>query len=566
MANQLKMAQQQTIVTLAQRGWSQRRIAQELGVNRETVARYVQLARAAASGPSPPAAANPAISITGSDDPGPDPPGSNPAISITGSAVELSAVDGAGPGPPVSNPAISITGFSGTLPTPAGRRSCCEPLRAVILAKLEQGLTARRIWQDLTAEHGFGDSYQSVQRFVRSLRATTPLPFRRMECQPGEEAQIDFGRGAPILTPADPNQPGSKPRRRTTHLFRIVLSCSRKAYSEVVYRQTAEEFLRCLENAFHHFGGVPRTLVPDNLKAAVLQADWYDPELNPKILAFCQHYGTVCLPTKPRTPRHKGKIERGVGYAQSNALKGRTFDSLAAQNAFLAEWEAGIADTRIHGTTRKQVGPYFEAVEKPALLPLPAERFPFFHEARRIVNRDGHVEVAKAYYSVPPEFLGRTVWARWDGRVVRLFDQRLQQIAIHAQLEPGRFATADRHIVAAKRGGIERGAAWWLKKAAAIGPETGRWAQTVIEQRGIYAIRVVMGLVGLARKHRDAEIEHACGVARSHTALRLRDVRNLLKHHAPPQQPFEFIQEHPLIRSLSDYGTLVHAAFEEVHA
>ena len=270
----------------------------------------------------------------------------------------------------------------------------------------------------------------------------------------GGNARPGSGDKARATAPA-----AGQPKRRTTHLFRIVLSCSRKAYSEVVYRQSTEEFLRCLENAFRHFGGVPKTLVPDNLKAAVLQADWYDPELNPKLLAFCQHYGTVCLPTKPRTPRHKGKVERGVGYAQSNAIKGRTFTSLTEQNAFLAEWEATVADKRIHGTTRKQVGPFFAEVEKPALLPLPLERFPFFHEAQRIVNRDGHVEVAKAYYSAPPEFVGRKIWARWDGRVVRLFDQQLKQLAIHAQHEPGRFATDDKHIAPEKRGGIERGLA-----------------------------------------------------------------------------------------------------------
>lgn len=548
MANRLKMAQQNTILVLAQRGWSYRRIALELGVHRDTVSLHVRRAAAAGLGPGPPAEANPAISIAGSDGPATDNPDATAAATV-------------------SNPAISITGSGRpALPVPAGRRSRCEPLRAVILAKLEQGLSAQRIWQDLTAEHAFADSYQSVQRFVRTLGAATPLPFRRMECAPGEEAQIDFGRGAPLITAADPNRPGGQPQRRTTHLFRIVLSCSRKAYSEVVLRQTTEEFLRCLENAFRHFGGVPKTLVPDNLKAAVLQADWYDPELNPKILAFCQHYGTVCLPTRPRTPRHKGKVERGVGYAQSNALKGRTFTSLAEQNAFLAEWEATVADTRIHGTTRKQVGPFFAQVEQPALSPLPLERFPFFHEAQRSVNRDGHVEVARAYYSAPPEFLGRKVWARWDGRVVRLFDQQLRQIAIHAQLEPGRFATDDRHIVAAKRGAIERGTAWWLRKAHTIGADAGRWAEAVLQQRGIHAIRVVIGLVSLAQRHRDAEIEQSCRIAHSHAAWRLRDIRNLLQRAAPPQEQFEFTQEHPLIRSLSDYGKLVHSAFEEVHA
>ena len=143
----------------------------------------------------------------------------------------------------------------------------------------------------------------------------------------------------------------------------------------------------------------------DNLKAAVTHPDWFDPELNPKLLSFSRHYGTVILPTKPRMPRHKGKIERGIGYVKSNGLKGHTFDSLQAQNEHLARWEATIADTRIHGTTKRQVGKLFAEVERAALVPLPAERFPFFHEAKRIVNRDGHIEVAKAYYSVPPEYL-----------------------------------------------------------------------------------------------------------------------------------------------------------------
>ncbi|MFH1419018.1 MAG: IS21 family transposase [Planctomycetota bacterium] len=277
----------------------------------------------------------------------------------------------------------------------AGCRSRCEPFRAIIIECLERGLSAQRIWQDLRSEHGFAESYQSVQRFVRHLRSATPLPFRRMECEPGEEAQIDFGTGAPVITS------DAQRRRRRTHVFRIVLSHSRKGYSESVFRQTTEEFIRCIENALQHFGGVPKTLVIDNLKAAVTKADWYDPDINPKIQAFCEHYGTVILPTRPQTPRHKGKVEKGVDYVQSNALKGRAFSNLQDQNQHLLDWESHVADTRIHGTTRKQVGKVFKEVERPTLQPLPTERFPFFHEAERRVHRDGHVAVDKAYYSVP---------------------------------------------------------------------------------------------------------------------------------------------------------------------
>jgi hypothetical protein len=162
--------------------------------------------------------------------------------------------------------------------------------------------------------------------------------------------------------------------------------------------------------------------------------------------------------------------------------------------------------------------------------------------------------------------VGRKVWVRWDGHVVRVFNRELQQIAIHAQREPGRFATDPQHIAPQKRSGIERGTAWWLKKVHAIGGEAGRWAETVLHERGIHALRVLMGLVSLTHRHRDTEIDQACRVARSHAAYRLRDVRNLLKRQAPPQEQFEFTAEHPLIRSLADYGALVHAAFEEVHA
>src|SRR5690606_18595967 len=232
----------------------------------------------------------------------------------------------------------------------------------------------QRIFQDLVSEHGFEGKYPSVRRFVAMLKRVTPLPFRRIEVAPGAEAQIDFGAGAPIL-----QEDG---RRRRTHVLRVVLSHSRKAYSEAVYRQTTDNLIGVLENAFRHFGGVPQTLVPDNLKAAVLRADWYDPDVNPKLRSFCEHYGTVLLPTKPRTPRHKGKVERGVDYVQENALKGRAFSSLQEQNDHLLHWETTVADTRIHGTTKRQVLKVFQEHERHALGRLPIERFPCFQEAR----------------------------------------------------------------------------------------------------------------------------------------------------------------------------------------
>jgi transposase len=424
-------------------------------------------------------------------------------------------------------------------------------LRQIIQEKLQEGLSAQRVYQDLVAAHGYGGSYYSVRRFVRRLDRSQPIPFRRLETLPGEQAQVDFGTGAAIL------QPDGKSRR--PYVFRVVLSFSRKAYSEVVYRQTTENFLRCLENAFWHFGGVPATTIIDNLKAAVGQADWYDPELHPKIQSFCQHYGTTILPTKPYTPRHKGKVERGVGYVQSNALKGKTFSSLAEENQYLLDWEKRIADTRIHGTTRKQVYQLFQE-EKPHLRPLPAGRFASFEEGQRWVHRDGHVEVAKAYYSVPPEYTGRQVWVRWDGHLVRVFNSRMEQIALHVQVEEGRFQTQDQHIHSHKISEVEKGTVWLLRRATLIGTHTERWSRMMLEARGIQGVRVLIGLLSLTHRYSRDQIERACDVAATHGAIRLKTIRQLLQRGGPRQQQFEFIDEHPIIRQMADYQAIVQAS------
>ena len=288
--------------------------------------------------------------------------------------------------------------------------------------------------------------------------------------------------------------------------------------------------------------------------------DWFDPELTPKVQSFCQHYGTVILPTKPYMPRHKGKVEAGVKYVKNNGLKGHTFASLEDQQRHLDHWEATVADTRIHGTTKQQVGKLFNEVERAALLPLPAEPFANFREAQRKVNRDGHVEVAKAYYSVPPEYLARTVWARWDARLVRIFNHRWEQIALHVRREPGRFSTLGEHLAPEKISGLERGAEYLLKKAAWIGPQTHEWAQAMLAARGIEGTRVLQGLLSLAKRHAHEALEKACEIALSHGAWRLRTLRQLLKRSAPRQEPLPFLDEHPIIRPLDDYAQLVARA------
>lgn len=516
MANELKVAKVLSIKALHERGWSQRRIARELGVHRETVARHLREDSKRAKATAEPGGPKPAKA----------PPGSEPSADV-------------------SKPAKA----------PTGSRSLCEPFREAIETKIEQGLSAQRIFQDLVSEHGFGGKYHSVRRFVAKLTGSTPLPFRRIEVAPGEEAQIDFGSGAPVI-----NDDGS---RRRTHVLRVVLSHSRKAYSEAAYRQTTDNLIGILENAFRHFGGVPKTLVPDNLKAAVLKADWYDPDLNPKLRSFCEHYGTVLLPTKPRTPRHKGKVERGVDYVQENALKGRTFSSLIEQNDYLLHWETTVADTRIHGTTRRQVLKVFREHERSALGTLPLERFPCFEEGQRVVSRDGHVSVDKSYYSVPPEYLGRTLWVRWDSHLVRVLNDQMKVISTHVTQAKGKFSTLPEHIASEKISPVERGTEWLLKKVGFVGPNTRNWSHGLVATRGVAAVRVLCGLLNLSRKYPSAVIEQACRTAHSYGEYRLATIRKLIQHSAPKQGEFEFLDQHPIIRNLSDYGDVVRVDFRK---
>lgn len=502
---QIKVTQQQAITALHEQGWSKRRIARELGVDRNTVRRYLVEA-ADSNSPTNPQTGGPPNSPTPQ----------------TGSL----ALGGAGPD------------------------SLCEPWKEVIEAALCAGLSVQRIYQDLVSERQFAGSYYSVRRFALRLGKKLELPFRRMEVEPGAELQVDFGQGAWVVEPG---------KRRRPHLFRAILSHSRKGYSEAVWRQTTETFLRCLENAFRYFGGVTRTVIIDNLKAAVRRADWFDPELNPKLEEFCRHYGTVILPTRPVTPRHKGKVESGVNYGQENALKGHSFESLAAENLHLLNWENQVADKRIHGTTKQQVAKVFNEVEKPRLLPLPAGLFPAFAEAQRTVHRDGHIELQRAYYSVPPEYVGRKVWVRWEARLVRVFNLRLEQIALHTRHEPGQFATAPVHIHDRKRALIERGADYLLDRCRRLGPYSGTWAEQMFEQRGPYALRTLHGLLSLAEKHPVAQLESASRQAVEAGAWRLRDLRALLDR-APAQQ-LTFLEKHPLIRDLEDYGQIVPVCF-----
>jgi len=508
---------QYSIQALRRSGWSKRRIARELGVNRRTIDKYLDV-----------------------ELPELDVPGNCTSNPNTGSDRNCT-----------SNP---NTGSADQDSRRYGPKSSCAPYAETIKEKFGQGLSGQRIWQDLRADHGFAGSAQSVRRFLRHLKQTDSLPDRVMHSLPGEEMQVDFGSGAPILQ--------ENGRKKRPHLFRAVLCHSRKGYSEVVWRQDSETFLRVLENAFRHFGGVPEKVVPDNLKAAVIKADWYDPEIHPKLRSFARHYGTVILPTKPYTPEHKGKVENGVKYCQDNALKKRVFNCLNDQNDYLKYWETNIADTRIHGTTQMQVRKAFEETEKAALKPLCPDLFPIFEEGERKVQRNGHVELGRSFYSVPPEYLGQIVWIRYTDRTISVFDSSFKEkIAVHCRVPKGKYSTHQCHIHQAKINSGEYGSDHLLKQALCIGPECAVWGEVMLQNRGIEGIRVLQGLLSLRKKHTPERLNHAARNAVKAGIFHLKEFRQLLTTEEDLPS-LNFIDTHPYIRKLSSYQELTPNVFD----
>jgi hypothetical protein len=366
-----------------------------------------------------------------------------------------------------------------------------------------------------------------------------------MHTLPGEEAQVDFFQGAPTLDAASGQW-------RRPWVFRMTLCHSRHGYEEAVWDQKVATFLRLHENAFRDLGGVVRIIRHDNLKAAVVRACLYDPDVHPVYEAFSRHWGFTALPTRPRNPAENGKQERSGGYVKSNGLKGRRFNSLDEQNQRLRHWNRTVARLRIHGTTRRQVFTHYEETDKKALQPLAAEPFAIFERGTRTVHPDGHVEVDGAFYPVPAHLLGVEVEVRWDARLVRVFHGEAP-VAVHARVRPGQWARRegeqDQEPTSSQRAYVAK----LIGTCGRVGPALKEWAEAAYAERGVRALRLIQGALHLVRKHPREAVLHAAKKALAHRLFRYKDLRRLTEQadSAPAQR--SLLDVHEAIRPMSEY-------------
>jgi transposase len=392
MSNALDDNEQQQICALGRLGWPLLRIQRATGVRRETVNGYLKAAGIPVRGRGRPSERN-----------------AKPAIT------EGVSTDSE------STPAISREVSTDAPPTRAPSASACEAYRELIEEAVGRGRNAVAIYQDLVDDHGFTAKYASVKRFIAKLRGTAPAEARVViTTAAGEAGQVDYGEGPMVRWPATG-------KYRRTRLFVFTLGCSRKAVRLLTWRSSTQIWCELHERAFRRLGGTTTVIVLDTLKEGVLTPDIYDPALNPLYRDMLAHDGVVALPCRVGDPDRKGKVEAGVGHTQKTPLQGQRFETIEAAQAYLDRWEAHWADTRIHGTTKRQVAVML-AEERPALGPLPIEPFRYYQFGERTVHLDGCVEIEAAFYAPPPGWIGRRVHVQWNDLHVRLIAPKTHQL------------------------------------------------------------------------------------------------------------------------------------------
>jgi transposase len=405
------------------------------------------------------------------------------------------------------------------------------------------------IWQDLVTDHSFAGSYESVKRFVRKLRgARSPEACGIIQTPAGEEAQADYGTGPMVRNP-------KTGKYRRTRLFVLTLGYSRKSVRLLTFKSSSRIWAELHETAFRRLGGTPRLLVLDNLREGVIDAEYYDPRLNPLFRDVLAHYSVTAMPCRVRDPDRKGKVESGVGHAQKTPLKGVRFESLKEAQTYLDRWEARWADTRIHGTARRQVAAMF-AEEKPALQPLPLEPFRYYQFGERVVHLDGCIEVEAAYYGLPPGWVGRRVPVQWDTLHVRILDPDTRQLLReHIRQKRGGYCT--RAEDRPKKTPLTT--VQLLARACQAGKNIGTLAEAIHQRQGEAAVRRIPGVLALAKKYGVAAVEAAAATALELHVYEYRFVRRYLER----RPPLTLRQVDPLIRELVQYRDLINLRIQE---
>jgi hypothetical protein len=300
---------------------------------------------------------------------------------------------------------------------------------------------------------------------------------------------------------------------------------------EFVFDQRLETWLELHRQAFEFFGGVTQRVVTDNLKAAIVRACWEgtDPQAQWAYRECAEHYGFIIAPCRPRTPQHKGKVERGVAYVKTSFLAGRGELPLAQANREARDWCLTRAGQRLHGTTKQRPLEQFERVERAALQPLPGQPYELAVWKKARLHRDCYVVFDNAYYSAPFRYVGQTLLVRGSHHDVKLYTSEYDLIATHTRAaQAGDRITLLDHLPPHKVDGLIWNADLALARAAEVGPATWQTVTHILADRILDPLPKARRLLALATTYDPARLEAACVRALAYEDPAYQTVKRIL--------------------------------------
>jgi transposase len=417
--------------------------------------------------------------------------------------------------------AATLQAVLGPDPEPPRRASSVEPYCDLVQRLVEQQVEMTAIYQQLRDDYQYPGSYSAVRRFVNHLYPHQPEAVVRVHTPPGEELQVDFGHLGWLFDAVSRSL-------RPAYVFVATLCYSRHQYAEIVFDQKAPTWLALHQRAFESFGGVPRRVVPDNLKAAVKKALALDPILGEAYRRMALHSGFLISPTVPRTPRHKGKVENGVHYVKRNFWAGRQFVDSAVANERLKTWVREVAGTREHGTTHQPPLYLFQEYEQAALLPLPDEAFTLCEIKPVTVHPDCHVVIDKSFYSVPYPYIGHQLTAHISQRIVEIYCGD-DLIASHLRSQqPGQWQTRLEDYPPGKVDYLIRTPDFCRQQAVRLGPGTRQVVETLLADRPLDRLRSAQAILRLEDTVGPQRLEAACTRAAYFGDVRYRRIKDIL--------------------------------------
>ena len=387
---------------------------------------------------------------------------------------------------------------------------------------VKKNISRLRTYEILDEKYSFNRTYDSLCKYIKKHFPKKIEAFGVQIVDPGEEAEIDFGYLGLL-----PNNEGGKSK---TYVLVIKLSYSRYPYYELTYNQKLETVIHGLDNAFEHFGGVPKKLKVDNMKTAVIRNRKYELEFNQDLLEYSYHYGFVIKPCTPYKPNQKGKVESDIKYVQINFLPGRSFKDRNDLEKQLRDWMINYASKRIHGVTKRIPAVVFETEEKQKLQPLPENKFSFFQRSVRKVKINCHISFKNNYYSVPSHLIGKNVDIRWDKHIIRIIYMSEQVALHHIGSGKGEFISVREHLPSYKCYSETEYQAKYENKMKEIGENAHQYFKQILIKQNSYWFRTIRAILGLKLEYGAEVVEKSLKRAMDFKVFDLSVIKNIIKN------------------------------------